>query len=309
MVARRWMCGKASVLIVVMLGLVACKPAVRETVKIEHLMSEGASGDLSVELYASRKVIETHEMLSLRLSVSAAVEEEVVLPQLGGKWGDFTVFDVEVQPTRLGQAGQVIRESVYTLEPDLPARYAVTAVTVQTQGGEQVVVTDAFEIEVRSVLGEGEEEWQDLAMDVEKGEEASSEKGLWLMTSFIAVGVCVCVLLLSVLSKREERETALELVQWKDLEKREGLSVREKLDHLEKSVCLVVSGELGDKKGAIGDFPALEEHLAKKGVRHLGFTEALREYEKLQYASTTPSEQEARDLYERFHVLHKEVMS
>ena len=132
-------------------------------------------GPITVELGIDRGEITIAERITLVLRATVEEEYEVELPKFGEKLEQFGIVDYENPPSRLTDAGRVLTQKSYVLEPFLSGDYHIPPMTVrfwkrdEAEPKQHEIETEEQTIKVESLLPENitELKIRDIAGPVE----------------------------------------------------------------------------------------------------------------------------------------------
>ncbi len=108
------------------------------------------------------------DTVSLTITVSAAADVEVLMPEFGEALDRFLIVDFKPVPDRLADGGRTVREQRYTLSPRLSGKQSIPPILVEfvdrragnkpAPEGEDAyeLLTERLDFEVASVLPKGE---------------------------------------------------------------------------------------------------------------------------------------------------------
>ncbi|NLF25776.1 MAG: hypothetical protein GX589_09010 [Deltaproteobacteria bacterium] len=144
------------------LGVLACQAGAPERADMPEfeIDKQYSQGPVKYTLRLSRREISVVDQEHLQLEVQAPEDYEVSFPDLGSALGEFKVADYTSPPPRLGQAGMLVHQRNYLLEPFLAGEYKVPALVVifRQSGQEQSLSSEELSVKVVSVLEEGDGE-------------------------------------------------------------------------------------------------------------------------------------------------------
>ena len=112
-------------------------------------------GDLRLELTLDKAALTTVESALLRIEIECPEGDSIDFPKLNDGLGDFAVTQVQTLPMRLLEGGRVVHGREYELQPFLPGEYEVPALTVVSNGADEIA-TDPLKVSVESVLEDPE---------------------------------------------------------------------------------------------------------------------------------------------------------
>ena len=167
------MCAVAAVLFV---GLGASCRKPERNMKADFPVESVKSDGVEVVVRLSARSIRTSDRLFFELIVQSEPIYQINLPEVPEKLGSFFVLDSQTEPPRLNDAGQMVVERIYTLEPDKPGVVEIPALEVVAipkpntpnhKVSELKLRSKAISVQVLSVLNGGGESFRGIAPDIQ----------------------------------------------------------------------------------------------------------------------------------------------
>ena len=288
----------AGVVFGVVFALLSCQKS--EPERTSEAQTEWVrSGGLEVGVQLSSRSIRTSERLRLRLIAQCEPSYAMRLPELTENLGSFYVLESQTMPARLNDAGQLVRERVYSLEPDqagvaeIPPLEVVAIPKPPRKGAPLKVTSKPATVQVVSVLNGGKETWRDIATEIQAEQEGStSYRGLlaWVSSAVLALA------LLWFWKSRKTTDVGNVTRPQRAWEALAGASPEEKRNKMEAALSACLAQRLGLSLRAV-DFQGVQALLDEKNWDLPGWRERVRRFHQAQYGSGSMSDEDAEGLY------------
>ena len=297
----------AMIITVVIAALASCRSGSDDSAPFTDTQRITRDG-VEFQVTPSTRCVTSSEMFHLMIHLRHQPGIDVDLPEVPEKLGTFFVFDTQTTPPQLDADGWINIKRNYTLEPDLPGDSELPSILVlgkNKQGQSFELSSQPIPMTVESVLTAGEKKLRDIAPD--DSFETSEPLARWPMALTIAnVLVVVCLFVLWRKWKKQRRVVGVDwLGKWAELgEMKSDAMMRD----LEPVVTELVAAHLGLKLQA-RDFEGLADQLQSRSLTVAGLTDAVAQYNQLQYAAYPASDTEVLGLLEQFEKVIAKMIS
>jgi len=297
----RWAVYTAVVLLVVVGS--SCRKTERAP-NVDGVTESVKSGGVEVTVRVSDRSIRTSERLSLELTVRSDPSYQVTLPDVPEKLGSFFVLNTQTEPERLNDAGKVVIERIYTLEPDMAGPTEIPALEVtailkspKKHSGKSPKIklqSKALPVQVVSVLNGGKEAFRDIAPDTEKVVEAPMSR--WPLVALIS-NVIVVLCLFWVWSRWKKMNANSDSDLQRDWEALAVMAEDEKWRRMEPILSAWIGQRFALDLQAV-DFQGVKDQLEARKIVLSGFDENLGQFNKLRYGTAPVSDADVNATYQ-----------
>jgi len=288
---------------VVVAVAVSCRSSEKMTESTSAVESVKVDG-VEVFVWVSAPSIRTSERLSLTLTVQSDPNYQIQLPEVPEKLGSFFVLESQTASPRLNDAGQIVIERVYTLEPDQPGvaeipEFLVVAIPddAPKRAKFQIQSKPAI-VNVLSVLNAGEgnvkKSFRDIAPDTRSEVVVRSHR--WPLVALISnVVVVLCLLVVWLKWKKSGKNANSDPErEWVDLA---SARPEEKRRRVESVVSAWVAKRFALPLRAV-DFQGVNEEFCAKELEVSGWHELVARWNQFQYGAKPSTDGEIEGLYQ-----------